>query len=305
MLRMTIKKKKKSNAEYWIMCAIPLLLVFVFNYLPMIGAIIAFKDYRFNKGIFGSDWVGFKNFELFLTTNEFLKVTYNTLFLNALFIIFGVISAVALAILLFNLKKRTAVKIYQTILITPHFMSWVIVSFMVYTVLSPNGILNSLLQAVGMNSIEWYAEPKIWPLILIITFIWKNVGMDCVIYYAALMGIDSSLFEAADIDGASKWQKIKAIIIPELVPIITMLTILKIGGIFRADFGMFYNVPRNVGLLYETTDVVDTYIYRSMKSVRNLGIPAAAGLLQSVVGCAMVIITNKIVKKVSPENTWF
>lgn len=305
MLRTTIKKKKRSNVEYWIMCAIPLLLVFVFNYLPMIGAIIAFKDYRFNKGIFGSEWIGFKNFEIFLKTNEFLKVTYNTLFLNALFIIFGVISAVALAILLFNLKKRTAIKIYQTILITPHFMSWVIVSFMVYTVLSPNGILNSVLQAIGMNSIEWYAEPKMWPIILVITFIWKHVGMDCVVYYAALMGIDSSLFEAADIDGASKWQKTKAIIIPELVPIITMLTILKIGSIFRADFGLFYNVPRNVGLLYETTDVVDTYIYRAMKSVRNLGVPAAAGLLQSVVGCVMVLITNKIVKKVSPENTLF
>lgn len=301
----TLKHRRDNSYEYWIMCSIPLLLVFVFKYIPMFGAIISFKDYRFNKGIFGSEWVGLKNFEVFLTSDEFAKVTFNTLYLNALFIVFGIISAVAVAILLFNLKKRMSVKIYQTILITPHFMSWVIVSYMVYTLLSSNGLINSLLQMFGVDPVEWYALPEAWPPILVVTSIWKHVGMDCVIYYAALMGIDSGLFEAADIDGASKWQKIKAIIIPELIPIITMLTILKIGNIFRADFGLFYNVPRNVGILYETTDVVDTYIYRSMKNVRNLGVSSAAGLLQSVVGCLMVLITNKIVKKISPENTLF
>ena len=169
------------------------------------------------------------------------------------------------------IKSRTATKIYQTILLTPHFLSWVIVSYMAYALLNPQyGIMNNILTKIGLEPVQWYSEPKVWPVILTIASVWKHVGMDCIVYYAALMGIDSSLFEAADIDGAKRWQRTRYVIIPCLVPLIVMLSILKVGGIFRADFGLFYQLPRDIGTLYSTTDVIDTYIYRTMAKVGDM-----------------------------------
>ncbi|MDY3928842.1 MAG: ABC transporter permease subunit [Clostridia bacterium] len=279
-----------------------MLLVFVFNYLPMGGIIIAFKNYRYDKGIFGSEWVGFDNFKFFVESNEFFKLTRNTLMLNALFISVGIIAALAVAILLFCLKGRLNTKIYQTMMITPNFVSWVVASYMVYAFLSPqNGIINGLLIKLGMNKVDWYNTPAAWPAILTVAGVWKHVGMDCIIYYAALMGIDSTLFEAADVDGASSWVKIKCIIIPTLVPLLTILTILKIGGIFRSDFGMFYQLTRDVGALYDVTDVIDTYTYRVMRVIGNMGMGSAIGLLQSVVGVVLVLTTNYVSKKIDSE----
>lgn len=305
MLNLKKTRIKAKDIELWMMCIIPVLLIFVFSYLPMGGLIIAFKDYKFNKGIFGSEWTGLKNFELFFSSNEFTKIAFNTIYLNCLFIVFGTLAALAVAILLFNLKSRLSTKIYQTVMITPHFMSWVIVSYMVYTILCSNGVINNIIQSLGGESVDWYSKPEAWPAILTICTIWKNVGMDSVIYYAALMGVDATLFEAADIDGAGRWKKITKIIIPELTSIITIMTILKIGGIFRADFGLFYNVTLNIGTLYPTTDVVDTYIYRALKTVNNLGVSTAVGLLQSLVGFVLVMVTNGIVNKINPENALF
>lgn len=305
MLNLKKTRIKAKDIELWMMCIIPVLLIFVFSYLPMGGLIIAFKDYKFNKGIFGSEWTGLKNFELFFSSNEFTKIAFNTIYLNCLFIVFGTLAALAVAILLFNLKSRLSTKIYQTVMITPHFMSWVIVSYMVYTILCSNGVINNIIQSLGGESVDWYSKPEAWPAILTICAIWKNVGMDSVIYYAALMGVDATLFEAADIDGAGRWKKITKIIIPELTSIITIMTILKIGGIFRADFGLFYNVTLNIGTLYPTTDVVDTYIYRALKTVNNLGVSTAVGLLQSLVGFVLVMVTNGIVNKINSENALF
>lgn len=289
-----------------ILAALPILYIIIFFYLPMVGIVIAFKDFRVDLGIFKSEWIGFKNFEYFFTSPDFARVAWNTIYLNARFIVTGMIAAVALAIILYELKSRMATKIYQTVLITPHFISWVIVGYMVYGFLNPeHGMINNLLASMGIDRINWYGEPKLWPDILNITSIWKYIGMDAVLYYAALMGIDDSLFEAADVDGASRWQKIRYITLPCLKTIIIIQLILKIGGIFRADFGLFYQVTQDIGTLYPTTDVMDTYIFRTMRTVKDYGMSTAAGLLQSVVGFILVVITNKIVNKVDEESALF
>lgn len=294
-----------TQVQFWIMCALPLFLIILFCYVPMGGIIIAFKDYRYSDGIFGSKWNGLDNFKLFFNSDEFLKIASNTLIMNGTFIVVGIIAAVTLAILLYDVRSRNLTKIFQTVLITPNFISWVIVAYMVYGFLNPRmGILNTFLNNFGIESIDWYSKPGAWPYILTIANVWKNVGMDSIIYYATLMEIDASLFEAADIDGANKLQKIRAITLPTLVPLITMLTILKIGGIFGGDFGLFYQVTRDVGALYETTDIMSTWIFRTMRS-GSMGISAAAGLLQSVVGMVLVILTNTIVKKIDSDMSLF
>ena len=259
-----------------------------------------------SKGIFGSDWVGLDNFKFFVQSNEFLKITWNTLSMNFLFIVFGSLAALLVAIMLFELKNRLSIKIFQTVLITPHFLSWVVVAYMAYGILHPSfGYLNSLLGCFGIAHVDWYAKPNAWPVILTIASIWKSVGMDSVIYYAALMGVDICLFEAAEIDGATRWQRTKYIIIPSLTNLITILTILKIGNIIRADFGLFYQIPRDVGALYATTDVIDTYIFRTMRVVGNMGMSSAVGLLQSVVGFVLVVFTNWCARKVDEDRALF
>lgn len=306
-------KSKKMNRDkllktlqIYSLGIIPILLIFLFNYVPMFGVIIAFKDYKYSEGIFGSRWVGFDNFKLFVQSNDFANIAWNTIYLNILFIVVGIVSAILLAVLLYELKSRLATKVYQTILITPNFLSWVVISYMAYTILHPmHGTLNRLLMSFGLESVDWYSTPKAWPIILVISSVWKSVGMDSVIYYASLMGIDACLFEVAKIEGASWWQKVRHVVIPSLTPLIIILTILKIGGIFRSDFGLFYQLTRNVGALYDVTDVMDTYIYRTMRELGDMGISSAAGLLQSVIGFVMVIITNTIVKKIDPERALF
>lgn len=293
---------RKRNLQWLSMIVIPVLSVFIFSYIPMFGIIIAFKRYRFNEGILGSKWVGLKNFENFVKSQDFFNITFNTISLNIIFIFVGIVAAVTVAILIYMIKSRTATKIYQTILLTPHFLSWVIVSYMAYALLNPQyGIMNNILTKIGLEPVQWYSEPKVWPVILTIASVWKHVGMDCIVYYAALMGIDSSLFEAADIDGAKRWQRTRYVIIPCLVPLIVMLSILKVGGIFRADFGLFYQLPRDIGTLYSTTDVIDTYIYRTMAKVGDMSLSSAVGVLQSIVGCIMVLCTNWVSKKIDSE----
>lgn len=304
--RVRRKKIKLSEVQDYSLALIPILYIFLFSYIPMVGLIIAFKDYRYDKGMFGSDWVGFENFKFFFTSNDFVRITRNTILLNALFIFVGIICAVTLAVALFTITSRRKTKLFQTVLITPHFLSWVVVGYMVYAFLNPmHGMLNTVLKALGFKAIDWYSKPGAWPVILTISSVWKHVGMDSVIYYAALMGLDSALFEAAEVDGASKWQVRWYIIIPSLAQIITITTILKIGNIFRADFGLFYQVTRDVGMLYPTTDVIDTYIFRTMRELGDMGMSSAAGLLQSVVGLVTVLITNGVIKKINPDNALF
>jgi len=298
------KKHFSQNTQLYLMSAVPMFLVFLFSYVPMFGIIIAFKKYRFDKGIFGSDWVGFKNFEFFLKSNDFLKVAWNTISLNFLFIIFGILGAVFLAIIFYELKSRALLKTYQTIFIIPHFLSWVVVSYMAYAFLEPrHGILNGILSYLGMGGqTNWYATPGAWPYILTIASVWKVVGMDCIVFYASLMGIDSSLIEAAKMDGAGKWHIMRYILIPHLTIIISIMTILKVGGILRADFGLFYQLTLDAPQLYSVTDVIDTYIYRTMRqSANNMGIATALGFLQSAIGLGLVLLTDYFSKKIDKD----
>lgn len=307
---LTAKKKLsvrcKKEMQWYSMCAIPMLLVFVFCYIPMFGIVIAFKNYRYDLGILGSEWVGFDNFRVFLMSDDFSRITRNTIVLNAVFISVSMICALMLAVFLFGIKRRSCVKVYQTLLITPNFMSWVIVGYIVYAFLSPQyGFITNLYKNITGNDIDFYSRPELWPAILTVVCVWKHVGMDSVLYYSALMGVDSSLFEAARIDGANRFQEIRYIMIPQIVNLITILFILKIGGIFRADFGLFYQTTRDVSALYPTTDVMDTYIFRVMRTLGDMQISSAAGCLQSVVGLICVLFTNFVVKKIDPDRAMF
>ncbi len=308
---LTINRKSRwrtfrDNFELSVMLVPGIIFFLVFSYLPMLGVVIAFKDYRNNLGILGSKWVGFRNFKFFFTSQDAWRIARNTIGYGLAFIILGIICSVAIAILLYEVKNRLALKFYQTTMILPHFLSWVIVGYITYILLEPNmGILNQILQFFGMKSVDWYLEPKYWVIILPIVNVWKTVGLNCIMYYAALMGIDEQLFEAATVDGASKWKQIRYITIPSLVPLMIVLTILHVGNVIKGDFGLFYNIPRNVGLLYPTTDIIDTYIYRGLQTGDDIGITTAVGLFQSFVGLIMVVTTNKIVKKISPENSLF
>ncbi len=304
------RKLTKSDWQLYSLCLIPVLLELLFRYVPMFGIIIAFKNYKYNLGIFGSPWVGFDNFEFFVKSDVFWQLIRNTLGNNFLFITTGIICAIVVGITLFEITSRKATKVFQTILISPNFMSWVIVAYIVYAILNPSyGYLNQLLAVFGIEAVDWYSLPKAWPVLLTIISIWKHVGMDSVYYYAALMGIDTSLFEAAEIDGATKMQRIWHIVIPFLLPLIVMLTILKIGGIFRADFGLFYSVTQDGanGNLYETTNVIDTYTFRTFRSGigNSYGLSSSVGLLQSIVGMIMVCGTNWLSKKINPDYGLF
>ena len=304
-LNRTRKTKIKENLQMLTMTIPGLILVFLFCYLPMPGIAIAFKKYNPNLGIWGSAWNGLDNFKFFFTSQDAGRTIRNTVLYSVGFLIIDLLFAVGLALMFYFLRSKKGLKVYNTIVITPKFMSAVIVAFIVYAILSPSyGLLNSIIKFFGGEPIAWYSEAKYWPWILTITHIWQTVGMNSIVYYASLMSLDESLLEAAVIDGANRRQQIFHVIIPHLVPIMVITTILGMGSIFGGDFGLFYQVPKDQGLLYPTTDIISTYTYRAMLS-GSLEKSAAVGLFQSVVGLIMVVTTNAIVKKISPENSLF
>lgn len=302
------KQKKKinfSNFELLTLTLPGLIYFLIFCYLPMFGIVIAFKKYNYNDGIWGSKWIGFKNFEFFFKSQDALRTTRNTLAYNAVFIVVGIVAAVIVALLLYEITERYLLKIFQTSIILPNFLSWVIVGYISYILLNPNyGVFNQIIRLFGGKAISWYSETKYWPFILTGFNVWKSVGMDSITYYAALMGVSKELFEAAEIDGASKLQKTMTVSVPALIPIMTILGILKVGSIFRGDFGLFYQIPRDIGTLYPVTDVIDTYLYRGLRG-GDIGISSAVGLFQSAVGFVLVVVTNLIVKKIEPDNALF
>lgn len=310
-----MKKKKrinkriiKENLQLGALTLPVVVLLGVFSYFPMFGIILAFKNYKVTKGIFGSEWMDplFKNFEFFLKSQDAFRVTRNTILLNFLFIFAGTACAVVFAILMYEIKKALHVKVYQTLSILPSFLSWVAVSYIVYGFLDgEKGLLNQAIRLFGGENVAWYTTPEFWPAILTIVVVWHAVGLKSIMYYASLMGIDKELFEAAEMDGANKLQRIIHISLPHLIPIVTIMVILDIGKIFRADFGLFYNVTRNVGVLYPTTDVIDTYVFRALMENGNIGMSSAASVIQSVVCFVTLVTVNAIVKKVSPENALF
>ncbi len=295
----------RDNLELFLFTVPVLITLILFQYLPLFGTVMAFKDYNYRDGIWGSPWNGFDNFKYFFTSQDALRITRNTLGFNSLFIVTGIVSSVFIALLLNELTNRKAIKYYQTVMTFPRFMSWVIVSYIAYVFLSPTqGVLNTILGNFGIDPVQWYAEIEVWPFILLFFDTWKGVGMSSIIYYSALMGVDQEQYEAATIDGANKIQQIRFISIPSIMPTIIILFILALGGIFGGDFGLFYQIPRNVGVLYPVTDIMPTYIMRGLNN-GNFAVTGAVGLFQSLVGSATLITANLIVRKISPENSLF
>lgn len=291
--------------EFWLLCLPAIVLLLIFNYWPMFGSILAFKDFNYQDGILGSDWAGLNNFRFFFLSRDAWRITRNTIGYALIKLILGTVLKITLALLMYQITSKKLLKTYQTIFILPHFMSWVIVSYITYVLLSGEyGVLNQIIRFFGGKGVSWYTEPKYWPFILPIVDQWKTIGMGSLMYYATLVGMDDSIFEAAAIDGAGKWKQITAIILPSLVPMITIMTILEIGNIFRGEFGLFYQIPRDSGALYAATDVIDTYVFRTMRS-GDVGVSSAVGLFQSLVGFVMVILTNYVVKKIEPDNAMF
>lgn len=308
-----LAKKRKNNEWFYFKQNLPLTLlalptlivIFIFKYLPLYGLIIPFKDYNVRAGIINSPWVGFKNFEFLFKSKDILYAVRNTIGYNLVFIFVGMFISVVLALMLYDVSKRS-VKVYQTSMLVPYFMSWVVVAYIINALLDmENGIFNQVLNAFGIESVMWYNEPGPWPFIIILTYIFKSVGYNAVVYYAALSGIDSSYFEAAQIDGASRFKQIIHISLPHLKPIIMVMIILNIGKIFYGDFGLFYNVTLNSSLIYSATDVIDTYVYRALMEIGDLGVSATTGFCQSVLGFILVVTTNYISGKVEDGARMF
>lgn len=301
-------KDIKKNISLLLM-ALPGLGWFVaFCYVPMFGIIIAFKDYRFNKGIFGSDWVGLKNFEYLFKTSDAWLITRNTILYNVLFIILGMFTAVLFAIMFDALGKRKINRINQTVVLFPHFISWVVGTYFGFTLLSADmGVLNKVVEAFGGEPINWYSEAKYWPFILPLFYLWKHVGYSSIIYYSNIRGFDTEYYEAARIDGATWFQSVRYITLPLLIPILTIMFILNIGGVMHSDFGLFYLVPKNSGMLFSTTATIDTYVYNGITAAGggNMGATAAVSFYQSIIGFVLVLTSNLIVRRISPENAMF
>ena len=296
----------KDNFELFTLALPGYILSLVFCYLPMFGIIIAFKKYNPNIGILQSKWVGFDNFKFFFQSNDFFRLMRNTIGYGVLFLFLENFFNIIVAYAFYNVNKKSALKYYQTTSILPNFISMVLIAYIVYAFLNPiNGLLNRFIESMGGTGIDWYSTPNAWIFILPIVQVWKNVGMGALLYYACMVGIDESLFEAADLDGASKLQHLLYIIIPEIGALLGLKLIMGVGGLVSGDFGLFYQVPMNVGTLYPTTDIINTYVFRALQSGTNMERTAAVGLFQSLAGMVLLVATNTIVKKVSPENSMF
>lgn len=287
---------------------LPTAIVFFINcYIPMFGVFIAFKNINYVDGVLGSPWAGLDNFKFLFATSDAWRVTINTIGYNVVFIISGLILSVAVAILVNEVRAKLASKFYQTVMIMPNFLSMVVISYIVYAFLHPEYgfLVKYVLPLFGHESVNAYMHPKAWPYILWITKMWHSVGIGSVIYLAAITGISEELYEAAVMDGASKWQQIIRITLPLLTPIMVILTILNLGGIFRSDFGLFYHVTLDSGALRSTTDVIDTYVYRGLIQLNDLGMSSAANFYQSVVGFFLVIGANSLARKINRDTALF
>ena len=308
-----MEKQKKSSKAKTFKKNLPLLILtlpsvlylFVFCYIPLYGLVLPFKNYDYSLGFLKSPWAGFDNFKFLLNNESVALATRNTILYNIAFIILGLIMSVAIALMLYEMRA-VFVKCYQTILFLPYFISWVVAAYAAKVFLDIDyGLINKILLSMGKEAIAWYNKPECWPVILIIAEIWKGMGYNAIIYYASLMGTDNSLFEAAKIDGAGKLKQLWYISLPSIKPMIIIMTILKIGKIFYGDFGLFYNFTLNSSLLYSTTDIIDTYVYRSLITLGDVGMSSAAGFYQAVLGFILVITTNFIVNKIDSDNALF
>lgn len=306
-----MKKKKKlfrkKDIPLYIMMLPTIIVLVLFDYIPMGGLVLAFKKYHVGKGIFGSPWNGFKNFEFLFASTDSAIIVRNTILYNLAFIVLGTILAVALAIILGEIFAKRAAKVFQTVYMMPYFLSWAAVAIFVEAYLSTsNGVVNQIAEAMGgAGKTNWYNEKQIWPFLLVFIYLWKTVGYSTVLYMASISGIPQDQYEAAMLDGASRFQQHRFITLPGLSMIICLTLITSLGNIFRSDFGLFYLVTKNTGALYSVTQNLDTYIYNGLKGTGNLGMTTAAGLFQSVIGFLTLIGANKIVSMINSENSLF
>lgn len=296
----------KHNKFLLLMLLPGILFFIVFSYLPMMGIVIAFQDFSAAKGILGSKFVGFENFKFFLGSPDSFRVTFNTLFLNFLFILSNMIIAIVIALMLSEVNSKWFKKSSQSLVILPHFISWAVIGLLAEALLSSDtGFINNVLTAIGQEPIMFYKDPKIWPALLTFLNIWQGAGFSSIVYLAAITGIDQEIYEAARIDGATKIQCIRFITLPLLRATAVLLLIMSVGKIFNGNFGMIYALVGSNTLLYPTTDIIDTYVYRQLMELGDLGMSSAVGLYQSVLGFIMVNIANRITRKLSPESAIF
>ncbi|MDT8860205.1 ABC transporter permease subunit [Alkalihalobacillus sp. MEB130] len=305
-LKLRLSKKKRFVPLFLLMFP-GLLYLSINNYIPMFGLFIAFKDINFAQGIWGSDWVGFRNFEYLFSTRDAWVITRNTILYNSAFIVFTMVAALALAILLNEVKNKLLARFYQSVVLLPYLISMVIISYLVFAVFSTRtGLMNqTILPLLGLDQVSWYTEAMHWPWILTSVKVWNDVGFFTVILFAAVIGISNEYYEAAKLDGATKWQQIRYITLPSIAPVIVMLVLIGIGKIFYSDFGLFYVVPMDSGPLYSTTNVIDTYVFRGLMQLGDISMSAAAGFYQSIVGFVLVVISNWLVRRKNKENALF
>jgi len=301
-----LKRELKKNATLFLMAMPVVVAMILFNYMPMFGLVVAFKNFNIREGIWGSRFNGLKNFEFLFKTSDAWLITRNTLLYNFVIIALGTVIAISFAILLNELRSKKMSRLFQTIIIMPFFLSWVCVSFIGYAFMNPDkGMLNVILEKFGAEAVMWYSRLDLWPYVLVITAIWKSAGYNSVMYLASILGISSEYYEAALIDGANKRQQIRYITLPLLKPMVIILTLMAIGKVFYSDFGLFYQLPRNSGQLYSVTSTIDTYVYTGLKVTANIGMSTAANFYQSMVGFILVLSANLIVRKIDPEYSLF
>ena len=303
----SLMKKLKKYWPFYFLALPGLIYFFINNYIPMGGLILAFEKYTVSGGIFGSKKIGFQNFKFLFRTKDAWIMTRNTLLTNIVFILLGLVISILTAYFLHELKSNMSRKFYQTVILFPSLLSIIIVSYLANALLAGDtGFINNhILLPLGLEPVSFYSEKKWWPFILVFVHFWQMTGTSCILYLANMSAIDPSLYEAASMDGATRWQSFFNITIPCLVPTIITLTILAVGKIFNSDFGLFYQVPMNSGAIIDVTQTIDTYVYRGLMNTANLGMSAAACFYQSVVGFCLVMITNSMVRRISSENAMF
>lgn len=307
-----VRKKSKKMAQRKMTLALFSMMVpgflylIINNYVPMAGLVIAFKRFDYSLGMWSSPWAGLSNFTYLFKTNDALNIMRNTICYNLVFILLGHLLAVVVAVMLNFLKGTMNKKIYQTLILIPYLISMVVVSYIVFGFLSQeNGFLNKVIESFGGQAISWYTQAKYWPFILTIVNLWKGFGYSSIIYYATVISIDSSLYEAATVDGANVWKQIWHVTLPGLKGTIITMVLLAIGRMFYSDFGLFYQVPMRSGMIASATDTIDVYVYKALTQLNDVGRASAAGFLQSVLGFILVLTANFVVRKIDEENALF
>lgn len=303
---LTFFQKVKRYRVLLLMCLPAVLFFLAFSYAPLPGIWVAFVKYNYRDGIFGSKFIGLDNFEFLATSGKLLSLTKNTILYNLAFILLGNFLAVFVAILLNEMRSKWFKKISQTIMFLPYFISQVLVGFLVYNLLNyDTGFVNGILTGMGLERWQPYADPNVWPVLLVVIYLWQQTGYNSVVYFAAIMGIDGEMMEAAKVDGANGFQRIRYIILPSLKPTIVILLLFALGGIVKGNFGLFYNIVGSNSMLYTTTDIIETYVYRATMTDFNFSTASAVGLYQSVIGFVIVMVVNWVVKKIEPDYALF